>query len=256
MSSILLVSDDPEVGPAVSHSLRGVGHDVDIARDGIRGLLAASRGRPDLVVLDLALPGLGARAFLTAVALDQQEMPVVVISSDSDVQTRRDVFAAGATDFVPRPFTPLELVARIDARLVLHHAAPGAVREAVLRVGVLALHLAERVVVVHGRTVDLPTREFQLLHHLALHAGTLCTRRELLAGVWGFDFDPAADVLGTCVARLRQRVPGIGLRSVGRVGYVLLPGRSQTPSVLSVPPQRTASEARRPPGGRPPGGAA
>jgi len=144
---------------------------------------------------------------------------VVILSARGDLRTKLKGFELGATDYVAKPFSLDELLARIRVRL---RGAATFGDENVLRGGNVVLDVARRQVGVGDRRVELSGREFRLLHHLLVHAGEVVSRERLLAEVWGYDFDPGSNVVEVCVRRLRQKLgPEAAIETVRHAGYRL-----------------------------------
>jgi len=216
---ILVIEDEARIQAFLARGLEAEGYTVVAAGDGREGLDLATRTRWDLVVLDLLLPGLNGLQVLRELQRTKPELPVVILSARGDVQTKLQGFELGATDYVAKPFSLDELLARIRARL---RGAPTFGDEHVLRGGSVVLDVARRQAGVGERTADLSDREFRLLHHLLVHAGEVLSRERLLAEVWGYDFDPGSNVVDVCVRRLRQKLgPEAPIETVRNAGYRL-----------------------------------
>jgi DNA-binding response OmpR family regulator len=216
---ILVIEDESRIQSFLARGLEAEGYTVVAAGDGREGLELATRGRFDLVVLDLLLPGLNGLQVQRELHGSQPGLPVVILSARTDLPTKLRGFELGASDYVPKPFSLDELLARIRARL--RSVAPFA-DEHVLRAGRVVLDVARRQARVGERAADLSDREFRLLHHLLLHAGEVISRERLLAEVWGYDFDPGSNVVDVCVRRLRQKLgPDAHIETVRHAGYRL-----------------------------------
>ena len=216
---ILVIEDEVRIQAFLARGLEAEGYTVGTAADGREGLELATRGRWDLVVLDLLLPGLNGLQILSELHREKPELPVVILSARGDVQTKLRGFELGATDYVSKPFSLDELLARIRVRL----RGPAAFGdEHVLRGGSVVLDVARRQARVGERQADLSDREFRLLHHLLVHVGEVVSRERLLAEVWGYDFDPGSNVVEVCVRRLRQKLgPDAAIETVRHAGYRL-----------------------------------
>jgi len=215
VARILVVDDEPEIVRFIRRALENEGHQVSICTDGAEGLCRAVADRPDLVVLDLLMPGVTGQAVLGGLLAQNADQKVLVLSAAADVDTRVACLERGAVDFLAKPFSVRELVARVRARLQV--AATGA--DDVVRVGALALDVRRRKLLAHGTACELSHREFLLLLCLMRRAGAPCSREELLSEVWGYDFDPGTNVVEACVARLRSKLPGQVVHTVRNVGY-------------------------------------
>jgi DNA-binding response OmpR family regulator len=216
---ILVIEDEARIQAFLTRGLEAEGYSVVAAGDGRQGLDLATATRWDLVVLDLLLPGLNGLQILRELRRTKPELPVVILSARSDVQTKLRGFELGATDYLAKPFSLDELLARIRVRL---RGAAAFGDEHVLRGGNVVLDVARRQAAVGDRTADLSDREFRLLHHLLVHAGEVVSRERLLSEVWGYDFDPGSNVVEVCVRRLRQKLgPEAAIETVRSAGYRL-----------------------------------
>jgi two-component system, OmpR family, response regulator len=215
---ILVTEDEPRILSFLARGLEAEGFSVDSAADGAEALRRVGGSHYDLVVLDLLLPHVNGLTVLSELRRAQPELPVVILSARADLATKLRGFALGANDYVPKPFSLDELIARIRAHL--RRGAPG--DSSVVRVGRLRLDLARRRASLEDRTADLSDREFRLLHHLALHPGEIVSRERLLAEVWGYHFDPGSNVVEVCVRRLRKKLgPDAPIETVRHAGYRL-----------------------------------
>jgi len=216
---ILVIEDEARIQAFLARGLEAEGYTVVAAGDGRMGLDLATRAEWDLVVLDLLLPGLNGLQVLRELQRTQPELPVLILSARGDVQTKLRGFELGASDYVPKPFSLDELLARIRVRL---RGTSTFGDGHVLRGGNVVLNVARRQAGVGERTADLSDREFRLLHHLLVHVGEVVSRERLLAEVWGYDFDPGSNVVEVCVRRLRQKLgPDAAIETVRNAGYRL-----------------------------------
>jgi len=214
---ILVVEDEPRILAFVSRRLEAEGFAVDAAPDGVAALDAVKRGRPDLVVLDLLLPRIDGLTVLKRLAREHPRLPVVIVSARSDLPTKLRGFQLGAWDYLGKPFSLDELVARIRAHLRVAGENGG-----LLEAGSLTLDLARHQVLLGSAAIDLSEREFQLLHHLVRHAGEVVSRHRLLAEVWGYSFDPGTNLVDVCIRRLRHKLgPQATIETVRHAGYRL-----------------------------------
>jgi DNA-binding response OmpR family regulator len=200
---ILVIEDEPLILSFLSRGLAAEGFVVDGAGDGRGGLACALRESYDLVVLDLLLPRLDGLTVLRELQRQRPELPVVIVSARSDLQTKLRGFGLGASDYVSKPFSLDELLARVRAQL---RRATLDEDGGVLRAGTLTLDLARRQVKLGDVVAELSDREFRLLHHLIRHAGEVVSRERLLSDVWGYQFDPRSNVVEVCVRRLRKKL--------------------------------------------------
>ena len=200
---ILVIEDEPRILAFLARGLEAEGFVVDGASDGAAGTRQAVRTRYDLVILDLLLPKLDGLAVLRELQRRRPDLPVVIVSARSDLETKLRGFDLGACDYVPKPFSLDELLARVRAQL--RHLRPGE-NGNVVRVGTLTLDLARRQAKLGDTVAELSDREFRLLHHLVLHEGEVVSRERLLADVWGYHFDPRSNVVDVCIRRLRRKL--------------------------------------------------
>ena len=216
---ILVIEDEARIQAFLARGLEAEGYTVVAAGDGREGIDLATGTHWDLVVLDLLLPGLNGLQVLRELHRTKPELPVVILSARSDVQTKLRGFELGASDYLAKPFSLDELLARIRVRL---RGAATFGDEHVLRGGNVVLDVTRRQAAVGDRTADLSDREFRLLHHLLVHAGEIVSRERLLSEVWGYDFDPGSNVVDVCVRRLRQKLgPDAAIETVRSAGYRL-----------------------------------
>ena len=220
MAEILVIDDEPELVRFVQRALEADGHRVSSALDGAEGLVEAISTVPDLVVLDLRMPGVDGRSVLASLRAVHPDVPVMVLSAEADVGARVELLEAGAVDFLAKPFAVRELLVRVRNRLS-SAAADETTRRDVVRVGQMTLDVHARTFTLDGRTVSLSQREFLLLRHLMRRSDQVCSREELLSEVWGYSFDPATNVVDVCVARLRHKIHRDLIRTVRNVGYQL-----------------------------------
>ena len=214
---ILIVEDEARIRGFLARAFEAEGFGVDVVEDGERGLERALRGQYDLVILDLLLPRLDGLRALGLLHRQRAELPVLILSARSDLPTKLRSFELGAVDYVAKPFSLDELLAR--ARVQLRHTRV-ADEGTVMHVGDLTLDLTSRQARVGETVADLSDREFRVLHFLMAHVGQIISRERLLSEVWGYDFDPRSNVVDVCVRRLRRRLgPEAPIETVRNAGY-------------------------------------
>lgn len=221
---ILLIEDDAATAAYIAKGLGEAGFAVDRAEDGRQGLFLASDGSFAAIVLDRMLPGMEGMAVLSALRAAGIATPVLILSALGTPEDRVRGLTSGADDYLVKPFTFAELLARLN--LLIRRAggaAPGAVTK--LSVGALEMDLLARRVRRAGRVIDLQPREFRLLEFLMRHADQVVTRTMLLEGVWDYHFDPGTNVIDVHISRLRKKIDeGFGapmLHTVRGAGYRL-----------------------------------
>jgi DNA-binding response OmpR family regulator len=214
---ILVIEDEPRILGFLRSGLEAEGFTVDGAGDGATGLSLALEEPYELIVLDLQLPRLDGLRLLEEVHARRPTLPVLILSARTDVPTKLKGFDLGAIDFVSKPFSFDELVARVRVHLRRDDTSPSTIST-----GSLTLDLARRQVVTAGKSIDLSDREFKLLYHLATHAGEVVSRERLLSEVWGYSFDPGSNVVDVCVRRLRTKLGAPSpIETVRHAGYRL-----------------------------------
>ncbi|WP_405071867.1 response regulator transcription factor [Kribbella sp. NBC_01510] len=218
MTKILVIDDEPDLVRFVRRALEAEGYQVLTSTNGLDGIRLALDQQPALIVLDLVMPGMHGEAVLSALMAQDSAYRILVLSATADVQLRIGCLEQGAVDFLAKPFAVRELVARVRGRLGEDTAHRQKNR---LRVGDIVLDLEARQLLVDGRPTVLSKREFLLLRHLMRNADVVCSRQELLSEVWGYDFDPATNVVDVCVGRLRSKVRPDLIVTVRNVGYQL-----------------------------------
>jgi DNA-binding response OmpR family regulator len=216
---ILVIEDEPRILGFLARGLEAEGFRVDGAQNGSEGLKRARRDAYDLVLLDLLLPGLDGLSVLRELNRTKAELPVVILSARSDLPTKLRGFGLGAADYLSKPFSFDELLARIRVQL---RKAGQRENGHVVRAGTLALDLARREAQLGSVTTPLSDREFRVLHHLVEHQGEVISRERLLSEVWGFHFDPGSNVVDVCIRRLRKKLgTDAPIETVRHAGYRL-----------------------------------
>jgi two-component system response regulator QseB len=214
---VLVVEDEPRILAFVTRRLEVEGFLVEAAPDGVAALEAVGRARPDLVVLDLLLPRIDGLAVLKRLAREHPTLPVMIVSARGDLRTKLRGFELGACDYIGKPFSLDELVARIRA-----HLRAAVDNGGLLEAGPLKIDVARRRVLLGSAAIDLSEREFQVLHHLVRHAGEVVSRERLLAEVWGYSFDPGTNLVDVCILRLRKKLgPQAPIETIRHAGYRL-----------------------------------
>jgi DNA-binding response OmpR family regulator len=216
---ILIVEDEARILAFVARALKAEGWTVGVAENGGQGLAAALANPYDLVVLDLLLPGMDGLELLRELRLRKPDLPVLILSARSDLETKLRGFTLGADDYLVKPFSLSELLARV--RVQLRRRQPTGVN-ALIHAGPLLLDLAKHEARLGSRVCELTDGEFRLLHFLLEHAGEVSSREQLLSQVWGYDFDPRSNVVDVSIRRLRQKLgPEAPIETVRNVGYRL-----------------------------------
>jgi DNA-binding response OmpR family regulator len=217
---ILLVEDEPDIAEFIALELRVEGFDVVVEADGMRGMVAARRDPPDLVILDRMVPGMDGLELCRRLRATS-DVPIILLTALGQTRDRIEGLNAGANDYLPKPFDIEELIARVNAQLRAHRPAP----KTRLAIADMTLDLEGRVVRRGEVSVELTPKEYELLVYLARHARQVKTRAQILESVWGYDFGGDDNVLEVTVSNLRAKLER-GERSrlvhtVRGVGYVL-----------------------------------
>jgi len=218
---VLFIEDDTRVSGFVERGLDELGFQVEVARDGRRGLSRALRGVHEVVVLDLLLPELNGDAVLAELRRQHAVVPVLVLSALCGVDDRVRALDQGADDYLVKPFSFDELVARIRALGRRRHALPGPV----LEIADLRMELPTRRVTRAGRSISLTRKEFELLEYLMRQRDVVLTRTMIAERVWGHHYDASSNVIEVYIRYLRAKVDGPSdarlIHTVRGVGYVL-----------------------------------
>jgi DNA-binding response OmpR family regulator len=215
VTRILIAEDEAHIASFLEKGLTANGFTTSTAADGISASALARDADFDLLVLDLGLPGRDGLDVLADMRRRGERMPVVVLTARDAVPDRVAGLELGADDYVTKPFSFEELLARVRARLRddRHEEAT------MLRVGDVTLDLRTRRADVVGRSVELTAREFALAETFMRHAGQVLSREQLLSHVWGYDFDPGSNVVEVYVRYLRRKLGGERIETVRGMGY-------------------------------------
>ena len=206
MAKILVVDDEPNIREVVALYLRQDSHAVVAAADGEEALRLYRQTRPDLVVLDLMLPGLRGLEVCRRIQAERR-VPLIMLTAKGEEEDRIVGLGVGADDYVVKPFSPRELVARVAAVLRRVNEAPaGPANGEVLSFDELRIDPNTRVATVQDEPVTLTAREFDLLHHMASNPGRVFTRDQLMESVWGYTFAAETSTVTVHVRRLREKI--------------------------------------------------
>ncbi|HSM45065.1 MAG TPA: response regulator transcription factor [Acidimicrobiia bacterium] len=220
MSRILIVEDEPGIASFLEKGLRAEGFTTFVVDDGISAASIARDDAFDLMILDLGLPGKDGREVLSEVRNRGERMPVLILTARKSVQDTVAGLEGGADDYVTKPFSFQEILARVRVRLRDTPSADATVLES----GRLRLDLRTRKANVDGVDVDLSAREFALAETMMQHPGQVLSREQLLSRVWGYDFDPGSNVVDVYVGYLRKKLGSETIETVRGMGYRFVPG--------------------------------
>lgn len=213
---LLVVEDEPRISSFISHGMMIEGFATRVATDADEAFTGLQAFNPDLLLLDLVLPGVDGLQLLRSIREQRWHLPVIVLSGRGDVATKLAAFRGGATDYVVKPFSFDELVARVKIHLEKRGPGPDAF---VLRAGEFVFDTHTRTVDVGARHISLTERECQVLEYLMRHRKLVISRERILSAVWGYDFSPNTNVVDVCVKRLRDKVGRAWIETVRQVGY-------------------------------------
>lgn len=219
--TILVIEDEDGIVAFLRRGLESAGYAVETTGDGADGLVMGLREGIDLVILDLGLPGMSGEEVLRRLRTRRPTLPVIVLTAKDAVSDRVANLDAGADDYVVKPFSFSELLARVRARLRTT-TQPSAVD---LTVADMVLDLRSRRARIDERSIDLSAREFALLEVLMRHPGQVLSQPQLLDQVWGYDFDGASNVVEVYVRHLRTKIGAHRIETVRGSGYRLAEGR-------------------------------
>jgi DNA-binding response OmpR family regulator len=220
---ILIAEDDPDIADLVAHYLQKSGWQTHIAASGDKALAYARAHHIDLVILDLMLPGIDGLDICRALRADRAKasVPIIMLTAKADEADRVAGLDIGADDYVSKPFSPNELVARI--RALLRRSQRATPQEKMLRFGPLVVDLISHSVSYDGRDIKLTAKEFLLLQYLLEHKGRVLSRDILLEDVWGYRYTGGTRTVDVHVRRLREKLPVLvdSLVTIKQFGYKL-----------------------------------
>jgi two-component system, OmpR family, alkaline phosphatase synthesis response regulator PhoP len=227
MSRILVVEDNPDLAYGLRNNLEIEGYQVEVVSDGAKGLTRAREAGPDLIILDLMLPGLDGFRVLRALRDEGRQMPILILTARGEEADKVRGLRLGADDYVTKPFGVLELLARVEA--LFRRAAPvdgGNGGAPTVQFADIEVVPASRSVLRNGRPVSLTPKEFDLLLALVGRRGAVASRMELLREVWGYSAEVLSRTVDTHVAELRRKLeadPGEPrhILTVRKAGYRL-----------------------------------
>ena len=227
-SRILVVDDEPGIRAFIGRALNAAGYLTDFAANGTEALDQALTSHHDLIILDLVMPDMSGQEVLDHLLTARPDQAVLVLSCLADVASKVDCLERGAQDYLTKPFSLAELLARVRVRLRgeahLHAVSDEFIRTAspeFIKAGCLTLDVGRLVADIGHGPVPLTRLEFLLLRELAEHVGHSVPKGRLLATVWGYDFDPGSNIVDVCVRRLRGKLGFSLIKTVRGEGYQL-----------------------------------
>ncbi|HEX6743162.1 MAG TPA: response regulator transcription factor [Solirubrobacteraceae bacterium] len=219
---ILLVEDERGIADFVERALRAQGHAVEVAADGVEGGQRAVGSDLDLVILDVMLPGRSGLEILEEIRAVKPALPVIMLTARAEVADKVAGLDAGATDYMTKPFSVEELLARVRA----HLRTPVQAETTRLSVAGIELDMLRRAVTRDGSPVHLSAKEFDLLAYFMRHPGQVLSREQLLNGVWDYNHDPGTNIVEVYVGYLRRKLAlpdrPVPIQTVRSAGYRLV----------------------------------
>jgi DNA-binding response OmpR family regulator len=226
MAHILVVEDDPDIADLIVHYLRGAGHSTTHLASGSEVMDHLRRHPADLVILDVMLPGMDGMALCRALRRDTStsHLPVIMLTARGEEADRIAGLELGADDYVTKPFSPRELVARVGARLRRREDGSGSGTAEVLEYGPIRIDPASHTVTLDGEEVKLTAKEFLLLQYFVQHRGRVLSRDLLLTDVWGYQYTGGTRTVDVHIRRLREKLPLLNeaIETVKQFGYKLI----------------------------------
>ena len=220
--SVLIVEDDKNIQELLQLYLEKEGYAVTVADDGIQGLAKFRAIKPDLVLLDVMMPGMDGWAVCKSIRADS-DTPVIMLTAKSETEDKITGLKAGADDYITKPFEMKEVLARVEAVLRRSTGMPVEKKARRLVFDKLVIDMDAFELSVDGKKVDTPPKEMEQLFYLASSPNRVYTRNQLLDEVWGFDYFGDSRTVDVHVKRLREKLEGLsdrwGLRTVWGVGY-------------------------------------
>ena len=214
---VLIVEDDSNIAQLLQLYLEKEGFQTEVAADGTLGVELFHSFAPDLVLLDIMLPGTDGWGVLRSIRESDQKTPVIMLTAKGETRDKVSGLEMGADDYVVKPFEMKEVLARIHA--VLRRLGPEEEPVRRLSFDKLVINLDSYELLVDGRKVDTPPKELELLYHLAASPNRVYTRNQLLDEVWGFDYFGDSRTVDVHIKRLREKLEGVSDQWVWGVGY-------------------------------------
>jgi len=215
VNRVLIVEDEAGMASFIDKGLRSRGYTTKVLRDGASALSVASDNDFDLAILDLGLPDIDGLSVLRELRRRGEKLPVLILTARDDTRDMIEGLDAGAGDYITKPFKLDELLARIRVQL----RDGGSADPTVLDAAGLTLDLRTRKAMVEGKIMELTAREFTMLETFMRHEGQVLSREQLLAHVWGYDYDPGSNVVEVYVGYLRRKLGEGRIATVRGMGY-------------------------------------
>ncbi|MFE9883710.1 response regulator transcription factor [Streptomyces scopuliridis] len=216
---LLIVEDEKRLAVSLAKGLRAEGFAVDVVHDGLEGLHRAGEGVYDLVVLDIMLPGMNGYRVCAALRAAGHDVPILMLTAKDGEYDEAEGLDTGADDYLTKPFSYVVLVARVKA-LLRRRGSSGA--SPVLRIGGLGIDTAARRVFRDGTEVALTAKEFAVLEQLAVRAGEVVGKPEILEHVWDFAYDGDPNIIEVYISALRRKLGASAIQTARGAGYRLV----------------------------------
>lgn len=221
--NILVIEDDKQLADHLAASLKSAGYDVKTSSDGVQGLNLAKHNRFDALIIDRMLPGMQGLEVIHALRVSGQTLPVIILSALGEVDDRVKGLRSGGDDYLVKPFSFDELLARLE--ILLRRTQQQTPAATVINIGDMEVDILARKVIRAGKVIMLQAREFRLLEYLARYKGQIVTRTMLLEAVWDYHFDPETNIIDVHISRLRSKIDkGFDkpyLKTIRGTGYML-----------------------------------
>lgn len=225
MSRVLIVEDDTDIAALIAHYLEKAGHTPETVGDGSEALARAADSPPDLAILDVMLPSLSGLDVCRALRAREQTsaLPIIMLTARDEESERILGLDCGADDYMTKPFSPNELLARVRALLRRSSLGPAKDQPTMLRSGPIVMDFDRHTVLSDGHEVRLTAKEFLLLRYLMEHRGRVLSRDRLLSDVWDYQYPGETRTVDVHVRRLREKLPYLekALVTVQQFGYKL-----------------------------------
>ena len=226
MRTVLVVDDEPSIVTLLKFNLEQAGYNVLTAEDGRKGLDTALKEKPDLIVLDLMLPGMDGMDVCKTLRQEKVNTPILMLTAKDDEFDKILGLELGADDYLTKPFSPREVVARVKAILRRSQFEDVEQSEQVIKIGDLEIHLERYDVYFKDEQLVLTPKEFELLLYLANHRGKVLSRDQLLNGVWDFQYDGDTRIVDVHISHLREKIESdtkkpVYIRTIRGFGYKL-----------------------------------
>jgi len=223
---ILVVDDEPSISMLIEFNLKLVGYEVHCVYDGEAVFQAIQHFRPDVIILDLMLPKMDGIQVCRKLRSQNNLVPVIMLTAMQDLSDKIAGLDNGADDYMTKPFSPQELISRIQAILRRIQTLPSTAENAPVTVGQIVIQADQREVTLKGETVDLTPKEFDLLLFLCKHRGKVLSRQQLLHGVWDYHFLGDTRIVDVHISHLRDKIEGNArspeyIVTIRNVGYKL-----------------------------------